>query len=81
MATPAEKALSSAQKWEECRGKFSLSERPTPRRNMVEGTLSHEPVLYDPKARINLQRTLVFPLRRAGNFNSTITNFKVTVVK
>lgn len=49
--------------------------------NMVEGTLSHEPVLYDPKARINLQRTLVFPLRRAGNFNSTITNFKVTVVK
>lgn len=49
--------------------------------NMVEGTLSHEPVLYDPKARINLQRTLVFPLRRAGNFKSTITNFKVTVVK
>ena len=49
--------------------------------NMVEGTLSYEPVLYDPKARINLQRTLVFPLRRAGNFNSTITNFKVTVVK
>ncbi|MGN0213819.1 MAG: family 20 glycosylhydrolase [Muribaculaceae bacterium] len=49
-------------------------------RNMLEGALSHEPVLYDPKTRINYQRTLVFPLRKAGDFKSIITNFKVTVL-
>ena len=49
--------------------------------NTVEGALSHEPVLYDPKTRINYQRTLVFPLRSAGNFKSIITNLKVSVTE
>lgn len=38
-----------------------------------------EPVVYDPSARINYQRTLVFPLHQAGHFKSRITNLKVEV--
>lgn len=38
-----------------------------------------EPVVYNPKERINYQRTLVFPLRNAGNFKSHVTGLKVEV--
>ena len=38
-----------------------------------------EPVVYNPKERINYQRTLVFPLRNAGNFKSRVTGLKVEV--
>lgn len=43
----------------------------------VKGTYSYEPVVYQPTDQIYYQRTLVFPLRQAGNFKSTITNLKV----
>lgn len=43
----------------------------------VKGTYTYEPVVYQPTDQIYYQRTLVFPLRKAGNFNSTITNLKV----
>ena len=43
----------------------------------VKGTYIYEPVVYQPTDQIYYQRTLVFPLRKAGNFNSTITNLKV----
>ena len=36
-----------------------------------------EPKVYDPADKIYYQRTLVFPLRRAGNFKSKVTNLKV----
>lgn len=45
----------------------------------VEGNKTAEPIVYDPKSKINYQRTLVFPLRQAGDFRSRITVFKVTV--
>ena len=45
----------------------------------VEGNKTAEPIVYDPKTKINYQRTLVFPLRQAGDFRSRITVFKVTV--
>ena len=38
-----------------------------------------EPMVYNPKERINYQRTLVFPLRNAGNFKSRVTGLKVEV--
>lgn len=44
----------------------------------VKGTSQYEPVVYQPNEKINYQRTLVFPLNRAGKFNSTITTLKVT---
>lgn len=44
----------------------------------VKGTSPYEPVVYQPNEKINYQRTLVFPLNRAGKFNSTITTLKVT---
>lgn len=43
----------------------------------VRGTYTYEPVVYQPTDQIYYQRTLVFPLRKAGNFKSTITNLKV----
>lgn len=43
----------------------------------VKGTYTYEPVVYQPTDQIYYQRTLVFPLREAGNFKSTITNLKV----
>lgn len=43
----------------------------------VKGTYTYEPVVYQPTDQIYYQRTLVFPLRKAGNFKSTITNIKV----
>lgn len=45
----------------------------------VKGTYSYEPVVYQPTDQIYYQRTLVFPLRQAGQFKSTITNLKVEV--
>lgn len=43
----------------------------------VKGTYTYEPVVYQPTDQIYYQRTLVFPLRKAGSFKSTITNLKV----
>ena len=43
----------------------------------VKGTYTYEPVVYQPTDQIYYQRTLVFPLRKAGHFKSTITNLKV----
>lgn len=43
----------------------------------VKGTYTYEPVVYQPTDQIYYQRTLVFPLRKAGNFKSTITSLKV----
>ncbi len=45
----------------------------------VEGTYTYEPEVYEPNDRISYQRTLVFPLRQAGQFQSTITNLRVEV--
>lgn len=45
----------------------------------VKGTYTYEPVVYQPTDQIYYQRTLVFPLRKTGNFKSTITNLKVEV--
>lgn len=43
----------------------------------VKGTYTYEPVVYQPTDQIYYQRTLVFPLRKSGNFKSAITNLKV----
>lgn len=43
----------------------------------VKDTYTYEPVVYQPTDQIYYQRTLVFPLRKAGNFKSAITNLKV----
>lgn len=43
----------------------------------VKGTYTYEPVVYQPTDQIYYQRTLAFPLRKAGNFKSAITNLKV----
>ncbi len=43
----------------------------------VKGTYSYEPVVYQPTDQIYYQRTLVFPLRHAGNFKSKVTGLKV----
>ena len=43
----------------------------------VKGTYTYEPVVYQPTDQIYYQRTLVFPLRKAGNFKSAITNLRV----
>lgn len=45
----------------------------------VEGAIIFEPDVYEPSSQINYQRTLVFPLRKAGQFKSSITNLKVMV--
>lgn len=53
--------------------------KPTDRTNYqygVEG--AWEPEMYVPSNQMYYQRTLVFPLRQAGNFKSTITNMKIT---
>ena len=41
-------------------------------------TNAWQPVMYNPQTRMHYQRTLVFPLAKAGNFKSRITNLKVT---
>lgn len=43
----------------------------------VKGTFSYEPVVYQPTDQIYYQRTLVFPLRKAGQFKSSVTNLSV----
>lgn len=45
----------------------------------VEGAITFEPDVYEPSSQIKYQRTLVFPLRKAGQFKSSITNLKVMV--
>lgn len=37
-----------------------------------------QPVMYNPQTRMYYQRTLVFPLQKAGDFKSKVTNLKVT---
>lgn len=44
----------------------------------MEGASPYEPIVYQPTEKLNYQRTLVFPLRSVGKFNSTITALKVT---
>lgn len=43
----------------------------------VKGTYTYEPIVCQPTDKIFYQSTLVFPLRQAGQFKSTITNLKV----
>lgn len=43
----------------------------------VENAYTSTPVIYQPKDQMHYQRTLVFPLAKAGQFNGTITNLKV----
>lgn len=43
----------------------------------VKGTYTYEPVVYQPTDQIYYQRTLVFPLRKAGQFKSTVTALTV----
>ena len=45
----------------------------------VEGTYTYEPDVYQPTDHISYQRTLVFPLRKAGQFKSSITDLQVVV--
>ena len=37
-----------------------------------------QPVMYNPSAKMYYQRTLVFPLQKAGEFNSKVTGLKVS---
>ncbi len=43
----------------------------------VKGTYTYEPVVYQPTDQIFYQRTLVFPLRKAGKFKSSVTALTV----
>lgn len=43
----------------------------------VEGSYVYEPIVYNPGDQIYYQRTLVFPLRQAGEFKSVLSNLKV----
>ncbi len=43
----------------------------------VKGTYTYEPVVYQPTDQIYYQRTLVFPLRKAGQFKSSVTALTV----
>lgn len=45
----------------------------------VEGASPYEPVVYAPTDQIYYQRTLVFPLRKAGQFKSMVSDLKVEV--
>ena len=54
--------------------------RPQNKANyQVKGADVFVPEVYEPNDYISYQRTLVFPLRKAGQFNSTITDLKVEV--
>ncbi|WP_308260456.1 hypothetical protein [Prevotella sp.] len=37
-----------------------------------------QPVMYNPSAKMYYQRTLVFPLQKAGEFKSKVTGLKVS---
>lgn len=43
-----------------------------------QGASPFEAVVYRPTEKLNYQRTLVFPLRQAGQFKSQVINLKVT---
>lgn len=45
------------------------------------GNYKYEPIVYAPAAKMHYQRTLVFPLQKAGHFASSITDFTVQVTK
>lgn len=45
----------------------------------VKGTYTYEPVVYQPTDQIYYQRTLVFPLRQAGQFKSSISDLTIEV--
>lgn len=47
------------------------------RKRYADSSTPWQPKVYEPKDKIYYQRTLVFPLQKAGNFNSTITSLKV----
>ena len=44
-------------------------------------SLQASPIVYSPSAQISYQRTLVFPLKQAGQFNSSIGNLQVVIRK
>lgn len=50
-------------------------------RHTVERNSPYEPVVYAPTAKLYYQRTLVFPLHKAGSFKSTITNLSAKHLK
>ena len=39
------------------------------------------PVIYDMGAKMSYVPTLFFPLQKAGNFRSTVTNLRVATLK
>lgn len=47
----------------------------------VDGAYTQEPLVYAPTARMHYQRTLYFPLGKAGQFKSKVTDLKVTHLK
>lgn len=49
--------------------------------NQIEGEITATPVVYNPGTKMHYQRTLVFPLKKAGNFKSKVTNLVVTSEK
>ena len=52
--------------------------KPSDKANyQVEDSNAFKPTVYQPKDQMYYQRTLVFPLAKAGQFNGTLTNLKV----
>ena len=52
--------------------------KPSDKANyQVEDPNAFKPTVYQPKDQMYYQRTLVFPLAKAGQFNGTLTNLKV----
>lgn len=47
------------------------------RKRYADPSTPWQPEVYEPKDKIFYQRTLVFPLQKAGQFNSTISDLKV----
>lgn len=58
---------------------FALNEQE--RAHYQTGNYKYEPIVYAPSAKMHYQRTLVFPLQKAGKFNSHITDFTVQVAE
>lgn len=47
----------------------------------VVGENEWRPMVYNPQTKMHYQRTLAFPLHKAGQFNSRITNLKVEPIQ
>ena len=47
----------------------------------VVGENEWRPMVYNPQTKMHYQRTLSFPLHKAGQFNSRITNLKVEPIQ